>query len=501
MKKVILAILDGVGYNEKLYGNAFKQAYTPTLDHLLKMYPHSLLDASGEKVGLPTGQMGNSEVGHTTIGTGRVTYQPLLRINWSISSKEFYKNEELLNVMNHVNKNDSKLHIFGLLSDGGVHSHIDHIFALIKMAKENNIKKLYLHIFLDGRDTSYNCALIYLEKLDNYLKEINLGKIATIAGRYYAMDREEFYDRVKKSYDVIVNNFGPYEENYHILIEKSYQKEEYDEFVEPTIINKSGVVSDNDGLILANFRPDRVTELFSAITNPKFNFFETKKLNNIKLVTMTNVSDKVICNVAFPNKEITNTLVEVLVNNNYRVLRIAEVAKFPHVTHFFDGDRDIKLKNTVKIKIPKKNVDTYDLYPKMSAKEVTDTIGKEIKNFDFIIVNYANGDMVGHTGNFKAAKEAMEEVDKCLNKLYKLAINNNFLLIITADHGNLEEMLDKDGNILTTHTTNKVPFILCSNNYSVSDGSLSLIAPSILSILGLTIPKEMNQDIIIEEIL
>ncbi len=501
MKKVILAILDGVGVKDSLYGNAFKQSNTKTIDFLLNKYPHSLLKASGESVGLPKGQMGNSEVGHMTIGTGRVTYQPLLKINWAISNKEFFKNEQLLDVMSHVNKNDSKLHILGLLSDGGVHSSIDHIFSLIKMAKENGIKKLYIHVFLDGRDTAYNSALKYLDELDLYLKEINLGIIGTISGRYYAMDREEFYDRIKLSYDVIVNNYGPYEPDYRKLITESYEKEEYDEFVKPTIINKGGVIESDDGLILANFRPDRVSELFEAITNPNFDKFQTRKLENIKLVTMTDVSDKIICNVAFKNELITNTLGEVLDQNNYKTLRIAEVSKFPHVTHFFDGDRDLNLNNTTKIKIPKKDVATYDLYPKMSAEEVTKKIVGQIKNYDFIIVNYANGDMVGHTGNFKAATEAMEEIDHSIKKLYNLSLANNFLLIITADHGNLEEMLDEHGQILTTHTTNPVYFIVCDEHYNVKNGSLSNIAPSILSILNLPIPKEMDKNIIIEEIL
>lgn len=499
MKKVILAILDGVGLKKELYGNAFLQASTPNINKLLKEYPNSKLHASGIYVGLPENQMGNSEVGHMTIGSGRVIYQPLVRINNAISNETFFLNKELINVMDHVNLNGSKLHIFGLLSDGGIHSSINHIFALIKMAKDNGIKKLYLHVILDGRDSLYNSALTYLDKLDNYLKEIDLGKIATISGRYYAMDREEYFDRVKLYYDAVVNNFGPTYDSYQKLIEDSYHLEEYDEFVKPTIINKLGVLEDNDGIIIANFRPDRLTETFSAITNPNFNIFPTKKLKNIKTVSMTDVSDKIICNVAFKNTDITNTLGEVLENNGYRQLRIAEVSKFPHVTHFFDGDRDLNLTNCTTIKIPKKDVATYDLYPKMSAKDVTDMLINNFKNFDFAVVNYANGDMVGHTGIFKAAKEAIEEVDNCIGRLYLECLKKDALLIITADHGNLEEMLDRNGNMLTTHTTNPVFLIVCSNNYKVENGSLADIAPSILSILNIKIPEEMNKKLIITE--
>lgn len=499
MKKVVLAILDGVGIKKELYGNAYLQADKPNLNYLLKNYPNTQLFAHGKYVGLPTNQMGNSEVGHITIGSGRIVYQPLARINNAIEDGTFFTNQELLNVMQHVNCNSSKLHIFGLLSDGGVHSHIDHIFALIKMAKEQNIKKLYLHVFLDGRDTKYNCSLTYLNDLNNFLNKMNIGKIATIAGRYYAMDREEYYDRVKLYYDCVINNFAPYEESYENLIKKSYYLEEYDEFIKPTIINKLGVVEDNDGIIIANFRPDRLTETFSAITNEKFNYFPTKKLNNIKTVSMTNVSDKVICSVAFKNQNITNTLGEVLAKNNYRQLRIAEVSKFPHVTHFFDGDRDLNLKKCVALKIPKKNVATYDLYPKMSAKEVTDTLIKRFDNFDFAVVNYANCDMVGHTGIFKSAKIAVSEVDSCIGKLYQECQRKNTLLIITADHGNVEEMLDRKGNILTTHTTNPVFLIVCDKKYTLSPGTLANIAPSILNILNIKIPNEMSKNIIINE--
>lgn len=500
MKKAIFAILDGIGVKKEEFGNAFKLASTPNIDNLLLKYPHSLLSASGEYVGLPENQMGNSEVGHITIGSGRIVDQPLKIINESIENGSFYKNEEFLKAIEHAKKNNSKLHILGLLSDGGIHSHINHIFSLIKLAKINGINKLYIHVFLDGRDTLPDVSLTYLNELSDLLNIEQIGEIATISGRYYSMDREGMWNKVKLAYDVIVNNFGPYCESYEKVIQDSYSLTDYDEFVVPTIINKNGVIEDNDALILANFRPDRVTELFKAITNPLFNDFEVKKLNNIKLVTMMPVSEEIISTPAFSHITINNTLGEVLSNNNYRVLRIAEKSKFPHVTHFFDGDRDLELKNTVKICVPRKEVDTYDLYPPMSASLVTDEIIRNINNFDFIVVNYANGDILGHTGNLKAAIEGIEIIDKCIGKLYEVALNNNFTLILGADHGNCEEMLDKDNNPLTTHTNNPVNFIVCNNKYNLENGGLSNIAPSILSILELPIPNEMTSKVIIKDI-
>ena len=500
MKKIILAILDGVGVRKEKEGNAVLLANTPSLDFLLTKYPHSLLEASGEYVGLPKGQMGNSEVGHITIGTGRTIDQPLTVINRAIENKSFFSNPNILDVIEHVKKNDSKLHILGLLSDGGVHSHINHIFSLIKMAKDNGIHKLYIHVFLDGRDTLPQVALTYLDSLSAFMKKENLGKIATISGRYYAMDREGMWDKTKKAYDVIVNNFGPYEEDYHKLIEKSYKNADYDEFVEPTIISKAGIIEDDDGLIMANFRLDRIPQLFSAITNPVFNKFDTKKLTNIKLVTMMPVDRSVICTNAFSHQVINNTLGEVLANNNYRVLRIAEYSKYPHVTHFFDGDKDVDLINTIKIKIPRKEVTTYDLYPQMSAMEVTKKIIDEIDKFDVVVVNYANGDMVGHTGNLEAAIKAMEYIDNCIGVLYNICKLKDITLFITADHGNLEKMIDEQGNILTNHTTNPVNFIVCDQNYSLQNGSLRDISPSILTFLDLPIPPEMNGQNILKKI-
>ncbi len=499
MKKVIFTILDGFGIREESKGNAVKNANTKAIDKLLREFPNSSLKASGEEVGLPKGQMGNSEVGHITIGSGRIVNQPLQKINKALEDKSFYKNEEILKTIRHAKKNNSKLHILGLLSDGGVHSHINHIFALIQMAKDEGIKDLYIHAFLDGRDVAYNSAGVYIEKLENYLKKLEIGHLATISGRFYSMDREKAWDRTKKSYDALINKKAPIISSYKSVLEDNYAKEVYDEFIPPTIINENGTIEDNDAVIVANFRPDRIPQLIEAIVNDDFNHFKTKKLNNLSLVTMMPVSDTLKAPTAFHHDVINNTIGEILSKKGYRVLRIAETSKYPHVTHFIDGDKDVELKYTTKILVPRQNVETYDQKPEMSAEEVTDKIRYLIDDYDFVIVNYANGDMVGHTGNYDAAVKAVEELDRCVRKLYELAFQKDILLVITADHGNCEEMIRPDGKPHTYHTTNKVPFIVCDKKYNVLDGELSDIAPSLLNVLNIEIPKEMTGKIIIKE--
>ena len=499
MKKVIFTILDGVGIREEETGNAVKNANTKALDKLIKEFPNSKLKASGEAVGLPKGQMGNSEVGHITIGSGKIVNQPLQKINKSLEDGSFYQNEEIKKAINHAKENNSKLHILGLLSDGGVHSHINHIFALIKMAKEAKIEKLYIHAFLDGRDVTFNSASKYLKALEDFIKKEEIGKLATVSGRYYAMDREKMWDKTKKCYDALINKEAPIISSYETILQENYQKGIYDEFIPPTIINEKGIIEDNDSIIVANFRPDRIPQLFEAIANDDFTYFKTKKLNNIKLLTMMPVSNTLNATSAFKHEKIINTLGEMLSKKGYRVLRIAETSKYPHVTHFIDGDKDVDLKYTTKILVPRQDVPTYDLKPEMSAEEVTEKIKYLIDDYDFVIVNYANGDMVGHTGNYNAAVKAVEELDRCVRNLYELSFQKDILLIITADHGNCEEMVDKNGRPHTYHTTNKVPFIVCDKKYQVKDGELSDIAPSILNILNIEIPKEMTGNIIIKE--
>ena len=499
MKKVIFTILDGFGIREETKGNAVKNASTKAIDKLIKEFPNSKLKASGEEVGLPKGQMGNSEVGHITIGSGRVVNQPLQKINKALEDKSFYNNKEILKAIEHAKKNKSKLHILGLLSDGGVHSHINHIFALIDMAKDEGIENLYIHAFLDGRDVGYNSAGTYIEKLENYLEKQKIGKLATISGRYYSMDREKAWDRTKQSYDALVYKKAPIISDYKTVLEDNYKNGIYDEFIPPTIIDEEGIIEDNDSMIVANFRPDRIPQLIGAFANDDFSYFKTKKLENLYVLTMMPVSDTLNIPSAFSHDKINNTMGEILSKENYRVLRIAETSKYPHVTHFIDGDKDVDLKYTTKIMIPRQEVDTYDQKPEMSAEEVTEKIKYLIDDYDFVIVNYANGDMVGHTGNYNAAVKAVEELDRCVRHLYELCFQKDILLIITADHGNCEEMIREDGKPHTYHTTNKVPFIVCDKKYKVEDGELSDIAPSILNILNIGIPKEMTGNIIIKE--
>ena len=497
-KPVILTILDGFGLKDEEYGNAIKHANTVNFDYLWNNYPHSKLQASGEMVGLPSGQMGNSEVGHMNIGAGRIVYQPLELINSKIKDETFYENQEFLNLFAHVKKNNSKLHIFGLLSDGGVHSHINQLFAIIDLCKRENITNVYYHLFLDGRDTLPDCAMTYLDMLDEKIKKTQVGSIATIAGRFYAMDRDNRWDRIKLTYDTIVNGSGNKYDNYKEVIENSYKEEIYDEFVKPAILNNEGLVSENDGLLVFNYRPDRLRELFSAFTNPNFNGFERNFINNLKLVTMMPVSDEVISTHAFELDKLSNTLGEYISNLGYTQLRIAETEKYAHVTYFFDGGVEKDLKGCKRILIPSPKVATYDLKPEMSADEVCDTLLKEIGNFDVVILNFANCDMVGHTGDFEAAVKAVETVDKNLGKIYDKVTSMRGTLIVTADHGNCEEMLDHEGNKLTAHTTNLVPFIVCDNSYILKDGKLGDIAPTMLKIMGVEIPKEMTGNVLLK---
>lgn len=498
MKPVVLCILDGCGIREESDGNAFKNAYKPTFDYLLEKYPHSILDASGNAVGLPNGQMGTSEVGHMNIGSGRVALQPLEAINESIENKTFFQNEKILDVLNHVKKNNSNLHIMGLLSDGGVHSHINHLLSLLDMCKINNVTNVYIHVFTDGRDTYEKSALEYLNILDKKIKEINLGCISTISGRYYAMDRDNNFDRLKLSYDAIIYGKGEEYPNYKTLIEESYKKGVYDEFIVPSITQKKEV-NDNDAIITFNFRKDRLREMFTLLSNPleyeakaKEKNLEVKHFDNLKILTMFPVTETVKAPHAFNDLDLKNILVDYLHENGLSQLRISETEKFPHVTFFFDGGREVEYPDMKKIIIPSPKVATYDLKPEMSVYEVTDNFLKEAENFDVTIMNLANGDMVGHTGNYEAAKEAVEHMDKCLNKIYHKVMELGGVLMIIADHGNCDMMWDNNQKIVTSHTTNPVPCIITKEGISLNNGILADVAPTMLYLLGLEVPKEMT---------
>ena len=505
-KPLVLCILDGCGVREESDGNAFKNANKPTFDSLMKKYPHSILQASGKAVGLPEGQMGTSEVGHMNLGSGRVAIQPLENITASIDSKEFYHNKNILDVLNHVKDNQSTLHIFGLLSDGGVHSHINHALALLDMCKKENVEKVVFDICLDGRDTYEKSALTYLEQLQNKMKELNLGKINTISGRYYGMDRDNNFDRLKLSYDAIVYGEGKVYNTYQELIEENYNNGKYDEFVIPGIIDKTPL-QDNDGIIAFNFRKDRLREMFTLLSNPEEyekqaneKDLTVKHFNNLKVLTMYPVTETVTCPHAFDDLDLKNILVDYLHNNGLSQLRIAETEKYPHVTFFFDGGKEVEYDDMKKILIPSPKVATYDLKPEMSVYEVCDNFLKEVGNYDVTIMNLANGDMVGHTGVYEAAKEAVEDMDKCLTKIYAKIKELGGILIIIADHGNCDIMWDENHNPVTSHTTNPVPCIITKEGINLRDGKLADIAPTMLELLHLPIPEEMTgKSLIIKE--
>ena len=494
MKKVLLCVLDGVGLSKIKDGNALVNANKPNIDYLMKEYPNKGINASGTFVGLPDGQMGNSEVGHLTIGAGRIIYQSLELINRAIKDESFYSNESFLNAIRHAKENNSKLHIMGLLSDGGVHSHINHIKALLKLCKKEDFSNVYFHIFTDGRDTFKESSISYIDDLNNEINELGIGKICTISGRYYAMDRDKRWDRLKKCYDVIVNNTGNKCDNYKKYITDSYEKGITDEFIEPVIIDESGKIEENDSIIWANFRPDRAIQILRSLVDPNFDGFDRKIFNNLYLTTMMYVSDDVKSDIAFKKEIIDNTLGIYLSKLGKKQLRIAETEKYAHVTYFFDGGRDLDLNLCDRVLIPSPKVATYDLKPEMSAREITSNLLEKMdNNYDFIFLNFANGDMVGHTGNYDMTKKAIETIDEMIGKLYKKCMEDEYLFIITADHGNAEEMIDENGNVVTSHTTNLVPFIVTDKNLNIENvNKLSDIAPFILNYMNLNLPDEMK---------
>ena len=502
-KTTMLMILDGFGINEQEEGNAVKLSNTPNIDLLMKKYPNTRIKPSGLAVGLPEGQMGNSEVGHTNIGAGRIVYQELTRITKSIEDGDFFTNEEFINAIENCKKYNSKLHILGLLSDGGVHSHNRHLYGLLEMAKRRDFENVYVHCFLDGRDTPPASAENYILELQEKMKEKGIGKIASISGRFYSMDRDKRWKRVKKAYDALVNGIGSKYANVINAIENSYQKEVFDEFVEPTVITSAdgetpiATIEENDSIIFFNFRPDRAREITRTIVDKNFNEFETKKINTYFVCftsydeTMPNV------HIAFKKEQIKNTLGEVLSNNGLTQLRIAETEKYAHVTFFFNGGEEKQYKGEDRILVPSPKVETYDLKPEMSAYEVCDKVVEAIKSekYDSIILNFANPDMVGHTGVIDAAVKALEAIDECVQRVVEAINSVNGVLLITADHGNCEQMIDYEtGEPHTAHTTNPVPLAIVGlpSNRKVKEGRLADLAPTMLDIMGLEKPDEMT---------
>ncbi len=501
--RVLLCILDGWGVSEKTEFNAVKTADTPNYDSFLKNMSTTTIHADGLNVGLPDGQMGNSEVGHLNIGAGRVVYQELTRINKSIDEGQFFKNEEFNRAIEHIKSTGGALHIMGLTSSGGVHSSMKHLEALIKLAADNGVKRVYVHTFLDGRDTPPRSAETFVGQVEEMLKAQNLPPVASVIGRYYAMDRDTRWDRVSKAYDCLVLGEGNKAESALAAIKDSYKKDVSDEFVEPTVIGGERI-SDGDSIIFFNYRPDRAREITKALTFSDFDGFERKKvLKNIFYVCMTQYDENFDLAVAFRPQHLKNILGEVFDNNNIKQFRTAETEKYAHITFFFNGgvEEPGKLETRKLVASPK--VATYDMKPEMSAYEVCDNVLEALDNKDygFILVNFANPDMVGHTGVMDAAVKACEAVDECVGKIAQKALSNGVKMIITADHGNAEWMYNEDTKApQTAHTTNIVPFIIVDNKkYNLrKTGALCDIAPTVLDLMDIKQPEEMTGKSMIE---
>ena len=508
MKKnlTMLAILDGWGINEKEEANAVKIAKTPNLDSIMSQYPNTKIKTSGLDVGLPEGQMGNSEVGHTNIGAGRVVYQELTRITKSIQDGEFFEKKEFLDAINYCKKHNSDLHLYGLLSSGGVHSHNTHLYALLELCKRQEFDKVYVHCFLDGRDTPPASGENFIAELEDKIKEIGVGKIATIMGRYYAMDRDKRWDRVELAYNALANGEGLKATSAINAIESAYQREEFDEFVKPTIITENDepivTIKQNDSIIFFNFRPDRAREITRVFVDKAFDGFE-KKFQYVNYVCMTQYDETMPgVEIAFKPTEIKNTFGEYISQKGYSQLRIAETEKYAHVTFFFNGGNEVKYEGEDRILVGSPKVATYDLQPEMSAYEVTDKVVDVIRKneTDVIILNFANCDMVGHTGNLDAAVKAVETVDECIGKILNEVLKVDGTIIITADHGNAEQMVDYiTGDPHTAHTTTPVPLVIAGSkeNIKLREGRLADIAPTMLDLMELEKPEEMTGESLI----
>ncbi|GEM01244.1 2,3-bisphosphoglycerate-independent phosphoglycerate mutase [Halolactibacillus halophilus] len=501
-KLAALIILDGYALRDEVVGNAVKQANTPNFDRYWNTYSHNQLTASGEAVGLPEGQMGNSEVGHLNIGAGRIVYQSLTRVNLSVRERDFFTNEQLVQAVDNAKEDGKALHIFGLLSDGGVHSHIEHLFALLELAKEKGLDKVYVHGFLDGRDVGQKSAKQYIEQAQSKMDELGVGQFATISGRYYAMDRDKRWERVKLAYDAIAYGEGKTSTDPLQAVEDAYSEGVYDEFVIPTVITDASgepvaKMHSGDSVIFHNFRPDRAIQISQSFANNDFNEFDRGEAapKNLFFVSFMKYSDTVNSKIAYPPTDLKNTIGEVLQDNKLNQLRIAETEKYPHVTFFMSGGREAEFEGEKRILISSPKVATYDLQPEMSAYEVTDALLKELDegNQNAIILNFANPDMVGHSGMLEPTIKAIETVDECLGKIVDKITEKGGHAIITADHGNSDEVVSLDGKPMTAHTTNPVPVIVTKDGIELRDGGiLGDLAPTLLDLLNVDQPEEMT---------
>ena len=512
-KRVILIILDGWGYAPSWGGNAVESAETPVMDNLWRKFPHTILKAAEEAVGLPIHEPGNSEVGHLNLGSGQIVRQNLPGITATIDDKSFFNNQILLEAIDHAKKNSSNVHLLGLVSDGGVHSHISHLFALLSLLKAQNFERVFIHMITDGRDTDPMKGLSFLEQLEDRLKEIKLGKIETIMGRYYAMDRDNRWDRIQKAYDALTLGIGGQFEAPEQVISSSYRGGKTDEFILPAIATKKEdylPVNDNDSIIFFNFRADRTKEITKAFLEEKFRGFPRKKyLKNLYFASFAffeNYGQQLPVNMVFKQNLISNPLAKILSENNLTQFHIAETEKYAHVTYFFNGGVEKPFNKEDRILIPSPKIASYDLKPEMSAGKIKETLISKFSNYDFSVLNFANPDMVGHTGNLKATVKACEFVDLCLGEIVKVTVEKAYNVIVTADHGHAEQMINPNtSEPQTEHTINPVPFILVSNDPILqnplrgsNDLKLSDVAPTILKIMGLPVPQEMTGKSLIE---
>ena len=508
-KLAALIILDGYALRDEEKGNAIKQAKTPNFDRYWDKYPHSQLTASGEAVGLPEGQMGNSEVGHLNIGAGRIVYQSLTRVNLSIKEGDFFENKALMDAVKHAKEKKKALHLFGLLSNGGVHSHIEHLFALLKLASVQGLKDVYVHGFLDGRDVGQKSAKQYIQQTLDVMEEYGVGEFATLSGRYYSMDRDNRWDRVQKAYEAMVNGKGPQYTDPIQMVEDSYKEEVHDEFVIPSVmVDENGkpkaTIEDEDAVIFFNFRPDRAIQISRTFANEDFKDFERgdKVPRDLHFVCLTQYSETVDGRVAYEPVDLNNTVGEVLEANQLNQLRIAETEKYPHVTFFMSGGREQEFQGEKRILIDSPKVATYDLKPEMSAYEVTDALLKELDegNQNAIILNFANPDMVGHSGMLEPTIKAIETVDECLGRIVDKIIEKGGHAIITADHGNSDEVTTMDDKPMTAHTTNPVPVIVTKEGAELREGGiLGDLSPTLLDLLGIEKPEEMTGESLIKK--